>query len=110
VSYGLVPIRRPERSRRLDLDSFARDAGVHPELIRRLVVLGLLEPQRDSAGVLSFTRYQLRDVSRIQRLRAGLGLNYMALGLVIDLLDRIADLERQLRTTPTRPAGGRLWT
>jgi chaperone modulatory protein CbpM len=110
VTYGLVPIRRPERSRRLDLESFARDAGVHPELIRRLVILGLLEPHRDSAGRLSFTRYQLREVGRIQRLHAGLGINYTALGLVIDLLDRIADLERQLRTTPTRPTGDRPWT
>ncbi|GAA0960499.1 chaperone modulator CbpM [Virgisporangium aurantiacum] len=110
MTYGLVPIRRPERSRRLDLESFARDAGVHPELIHRLVMLGLLEPHRDAAGALSFALYQLRDVSRIQRLRVGLGLNYTSLGLVIDLLDRIADLERQLRTPPTRPAGGRLWT
>ncbi|GIJ49578.1 hypothetical protein Val02_64640 [Virgisporangium aliadipatigenens] len=110
MTYGLVPIRRPERSRRLDLESFARDAGVHPELIRRLVILGLLEPHRDGTGTLFFARYQLRDVSRIQRLRAGLGINYTALGVVIDLLDRIADLERQLRTPPTGPTGGSPWT
>lgn len=110
MTYGLVPIRRPERSRRLDLESFARVAGVHPELIRRLVMLGLLEPHRDGTGTVSFARYQLHDVSRIQRLHVGLGLNYTALGLVIDLLDRIADLERQLRTPPIRPIGDRPWT
>jgi hypothetical protein len=33
----------------------------------------------------------------MQRLRAGFALNYAALGLVADLLDRIAALEEALR-------------
>ncbi|MGZ6868668.1 MAG: chaperone modulator CbpM, partial [Blastococcus sp.] len=40
---------------------------------------------------------QLTTVARIQRLRAGLCLNYAGIGLVLDLLDRIADLEAALR-------------
>ena len=34
----------------------------------------------------------------MQRLRAGFALNYAALGLVTDLLDRITALEAALRT------------
>ena len=37
---------------------------------------------------------------RIERLRAGLPLNYAALGLVLDLLDRIHELETALRRRP----------
>jgi len=94
------PLERPAR---LSLDSFATRAGLHPELVRRWVALGLLEPTRDAAGRLWFAPVQLRTVARIQRLRAGLSVNYAALGLVMDLLDRIDLLEQALRSTGARP-------
>jgi DNA-binding transcriptional MerR regulator len=102
VTYLLV---KPEdrADGRLDLDQFARSAQLHPELVRRLVALGLLEPARDTSDRAWFTRADLSAVARIQRLRAGLGLNYCALGLVLDLLDRIGRLENALRET-RRPA------
>jgi hypothetical protein len=36
-------------------------------------------------------------VARVQRLRAGFAINYAAISLVTDLLDRIAVLETALR-------------
>ena len=98
MSYALI------RATRLDLDAFAAAAGLHPELIRRLVVLGILDADRDLAGGLWFAPGQLATVARLQRLRAGFGLNYAALGLVEDLLDRIAALEAMQRG-PRRPGG-----
>jgi len=94
----------------LDLAAFARLAGVHPEYVRRLVALGVLEPERGPTGELMFGRDQVLALARIQRLRAGLNLNYAALGLVIDLLDRVAELERELHRTSPRHIGGRPWT
>ena len=91
MTYAVV------RAARLDLDEFAAAAGLHPELVRRLVALGIIDAARDSAGRLWFTRSQLSDIARIQRLRAGFALNYAATGLVIDLLDRIAVLEAGMR-------------
>lgn len=87
------------RPLRLDLESFARATGLHPELVRRLVALGLLDATRDAAGELWFPPTQLSAAARLQRLRCGLGLNYAALGVVVDLLDRIAGLEKASRTT-----------
>jgi chaperone modulatory protein CbpM len=95
------------RPHRLDLDTYARLTGVHPELIRRLVALGLLESTRDAAGGLWFETTQVRAMARIQRLHNGLLLNYAALGVVIDLLDRIAQLERVHRQ---HQAGDDRWT
>ncbi|MCW2900087.1 MAG: hypothetical protein JWO67_2352 [Streptosporangiaceae bacterium] len=97
--YALV---RPER---LDLDTFARSTQLHPDLVRRFVALGLLEAERDSAGRLWLAPEELSAVARIQRLRAGFSLNYAALGLVCDLLDRIAGLEGALRRRPRRTGG-----
>jgi chaperone modulatory protein CbpM len=90
-----TPLARP---RRLDLETFSRAAGMHPEFVRRLVDLGLLEAHADAAGELWLPPTQLSAAARVQRLRAGFGLNYAALGLVVDLLDRIALLETALRT------------
>jgi hypothetical protein len=94
------------RPRHLDLETFSRAAGLHPELVRRLVALGLLEP--DVSGTqLWFGPGQLARTARLRRLRAAFSLNYAALGLVLDLLDRIADLEAAARAAPGRQ-GGRL--
>jgi DNA-binding transcriptional MerR regulator len=91
---------------RLSLDTIADRSGLHPELIRRFVGLSLIEASRDSAGRLWFPPGTLAKIARIQRLRAGLSLNYAAIGLVIDLLDRIDVLEAQVR----RERSGRPWT
>jgi hypothetical protein len=96
VSYALVRVRAAPFS----LDTFAAMTGLHPDLIRRLVALGLIEGHRDAAGALWFSRSELAAVARMQRLRAGFALNYAAIGLVTDLLDRIALLETALRAAP----------
>ena len=101
MTYTLV---RRGRAQLLDLDSFARQARLHPDLVRRLVALGLLEAERDRADALWLAPAELATVARIQRLRAGFSLNYAAVGLVLDLLDRIEELEAALRRAPRHPA------
>ena len=96
-----VLARRPA----LGLDAFARRTGVHPEMVRRFVALGLLPCRRDVHGELWFEPSAQAAVARIQRLRVGLGLNYAAIGLVLDLLDRIEELESDSRQRRTS-----LWT
>ena len=101
------------RPRRLDLDGFARAANLHPEVVRRFVALGLIDASHDAAGARWFAPSQLVAMARLQRLRAGFALNYAALGLVVDLLDRIGRLEAaQHRRPPATalPRGGRPWT
>jgi chaperone modulatory protein CbpM len=100
------------RPRRYDLESFALATGLHPDLVRRLVALGLVDATRDAAGELWFSPAQLAVASRVRRLHAGLPLNYAAIGVVVELLDRITELEAALRVatrTTTRPAGGASW-
>jgi chaperone modulatory protein CbpM len=99
------------RPARLSLEGFARASGLHPDLVVRFVQLGLLDATRDARGQLLFAPSELRRAERIQRLRAGLSLNYAALGLVLDLLDRIDHLEAALRHRPGPERGTtRSWT
>lgn len=102
MSYALVRLN-PDTDR-LNLDAFALATGTHPDLIRRLVALGVLDATPDARGGLWFSPSQVAAAGRVQRLRAGFGLNYAAIGLVTDLLERIAVLEATLRRS--RPPGG----
>ncbi|MGZ4753898.1 MAG: chaperone modulator CbpM [Acidimicrobiia bacterium] len=94
---------------RLDLQSFSRAVGLHPEIVHHLIALGLLETTRTTTGELWFAPDQVAAAARIRRLRAGFGLNYAAIGLVVDLLDRVARLEAALRARAQTP-GGPSWT
>lgn len=83
----------------LTVEAFARETGLHPDLVERLVVLGALDARRTATGELRFPPAQLAAAARIQRLRAGFGLTYVAIALVVDLLDEVERLR-----------GGRPWT
>lgn len=91
------------RPLRLDLDSFSYATGLHPDLVVRLVALGLLDAEASDDHQLRFAPTEVARAFRIQRLRSGLSLNYAALGIVVDLLDRIDQLEAALRRRPTTP-------
>lgn len=95
-----TPITQPTLLR---LDVFAQRCTLHPDLVRRFVSLGLLEPAERTSTDLWFTDRQVSRVARMQRLRNDLALNYAALGLVLELLDRIEQLETAPRGRP-KPA------
>jgi hypothetical protein len=103
MTFALVRVHggRPA----LHQDTFARAVGAHPDLVPRLVALGLLEATTDSDGELWLDPAQVAVFARIQRLRAGFSLNYAAVGLVADLLDRIGELEAALRVAQRRQGG-----
>ncbi|QKV96412.1 MerR family transcriptional regulator [Streptomyces sp. NA02950] len=94
--FALVPARR------LSLETVARRSGLHPDLVRRFVALGLVGAERDAGGRLVFAPTAPATLARVQRLRTGLCLNYASIGLVLDLLDRIDRLEAALRRGGTR--------
>jgi hypothetical protein len=96
------------RPLRLDLESFGRASGLHPDTVRKLVVLGLLDAECDAYGGLWFRPDQIAEAGRIERLREAFALNYAAIGLVCHLLDRIAVLESAARRRPRHP-GERPW-
>ena len=71
----------------------AREAGVHPDLVRRFVALGLLEPYPVDAAA---------RIARAARLRRDLGVNYAGAVLACELLARIDELQRRLSRYESR--------
>ncbi|MFF0066166.1 chaperone modulator CbpM [Streptomyces sp. NPDC005279] len=102
-NYAMVQVRR------LGLDDVARRSGLHPDLVRRFVTLGLVDATRDADGRLWFGPTAPATLARIQRLRAGLPLNYASIGLVLDLLDRISELEAALRRSNAGSRSDESW-
>ncbi|WP_328491519.1 chaperone modulator CbpM [Streptomyces sp. NBC_00414] len=96
VRYAIVPVPA------LSLETVARRTGLHPDLIRQFVTLGLVDAGRDISGRPVFAPDAPAALARVQRLRTGLCLNYASIGLVLDLLDRISLLEAALRRAGVR--------
>jgi hypothetical protein len=94
--YPLAAFRRVGPAP-LSLEDVVGRSGVHAQVVRQFVALSVVDAQRDASGRLWFDSRAPALVARAQRLRADLGLNYAALGLVLDLLDRIDRLEAALR-------------
>jgi hypothetical protein len=72
----------------IEIRIVAREAGMHPDLVRRFVALGLVEPP--------FTAAAAASLARAARLRRDLGLSYAGAVLACELLTRIDGLERRL--------------
>ena len=79
----------------LSLHDVATQCGLHPELVERFVALGIIEPVDDHDD--RFTPDATRRIQRLLRLRRDLGISYNAAGLILELLERIDDLEARLR-------------
>jgi DNA-binding transcriptional MerR regulator len=93
---GYAMILHPTVGRDMTLDALAAAAGLHPVLVERFVTYGLLEPVNADEQVARFNAPALRRVLTICRLRDDLGINLAGIGVVLDLLDRIEELRREL--------------
>jgi chaperone modulatory protein CbpM len=92
---GQLVRRAPEL---IALAAMAQEASVHPEVIARLVSLGLIEPRGGTASAPLFRRQDARLLARAARLRIDLGLDYAGAVLATELLERIDELEERLRS------------
>jgi hypothetical protein len=101
----VLAIRRtaPDGAPLVALEVLAREAGLHPELVRRLIALGALEPRGGTTHAPLFPRDAAARLARITRLRRDLGVNYAGAMLACDLLARIQELEDRLAASSATP-------
>ena len=84
-------------TRLIEIEVLAREAGLHPDLVRRLLRLGVVEPAAGTPTAPLFPRDAAARLARTMRLRRDLGLNYAGAILAVQLLARIDELENRLR-------------
>jgi hypothetical protein len=100
-----LEVRRPtpDGAPTVALEALAREAGLHPELVRRLIALGALEPRGGTGRAPLFPRDAAARLARVARLRRDLGVNYAGALLACDLLARIDALEDRLARLERQP-------
>ena len=79
----------------ITLGELSRLCECQLQVARKLFIIGLIEPISPGSAPL-FDRSAVVRVRKALRLRRDLRLNFDAVALVMELLDRIDDLERKL--------------
>jgi MerR HTH family regulatory protein len=88
----------------VSIDGLAHRAGLHPDLVRGLIALGLINPGGGTRAAPLFRAQDASLLAKAVRLRRDLGLNYTGAVLACELLARIDDLEERLRrAVPPEP-------
>lgn len=105
VNRSVLAIRSttPDGTPLVAIEVLAHEAGLHPELVRRLIRLGALEPAGGTTRTPLFPRDAAARLALIARLRRDLGLNYAGAMLACDLLARIEAIEDRLARYEPRP-------
>ena len=92
----LLPQRERAESGRLTLEALAAAVGLHPGVVEQFVTYGLLEPVTTGEAVVCFDAKAVLRLLTICRLREDLGINLPGVAVVLDLLERIDRLKREL--------------
>lgn len=93
--YELIIYGQHLEKQLITIDELSRLVELHPAVLRRYIVLGLLDPEIESPEPL-FDETVVARVLKIERLKRDLGINAAGCALVLDLLERIQELEAQL--------------
>jgi len=88
------------------MTEIAELCNTHAYIIDRFVRLGLVDPvgPDENSEQWAFQREVIPQVQKIIRLRNELGINYAGIGVVLDLLSRIEQLEAQIRMMQGPPS------
>ncbi|MGA9572933.1 MAG: chaperone modulator CbpM [Lysobacterales bacterium] len=78
----------------ISLADLCRSCTVETQTVTTLVSEGILEPRGSEVESWSFSVSSLRRVRTVIHLQRDLGVNLAGAALALDLLDRIAELER----------------
>jgi len=98
IRYQIVHYRyegRPASENLVTAGELARLARLHPEMVDRLVDWGLIDPVKWEPQLL-FPETAVPRIWRIMRLRRDLGINWAGIGVVLELLDKNDQLEREI--------------
>ena len=86
----------PELSDQIVYAQFLKYTGVEKEVLEELMDLGWIVPARTNADELLFRAGDVVRVQKVVRLFSDLELSLSGASIIVDLLDKIESLEREL--------------
>ncbi len=75
----------------------ARLVEMHPQTLRYYERAGLLKPTRSSGKIRLYSQREIERLRKISRLTNELGVNLAGVEIIIDLTERMGELEEKLR-------------
>jgi chaperone modulatory protein CbpM len=92
----------PERDFDLDdpltMEVVAEIVGARESVVVRLAQQGLIETLESESGETLLPRRALMRLRRMQRLHRDLGVNFTGAAVILDLVNRIEEMKRELST------------
>ena len=74
----------------------ARMCGLHPQTLRLYARLGLIQPHRVGNSKRLYSEADIARLRRIQRLTQQMGVNLAGVEIILRLLDRIEQMNREM--------------
>jgi DNA-binding transcriptional MerR regulator len=97
MSEPRAPItRRRITPEQLTLEGLAACTDMHPTRIAYFVEYGLIEPVAQTDSQWLFDPVCIARLRMIERLRRDLGANLAGIAVILDLLDRLSTLQREV--------------
>lgn len=81
----------------LTVEDLARATALHPGQVQKFVEFGLVEPVAGSGPRRMFAAAAVERLRRIVRLRRDLGVNLAGVAAILEMRDRMEDLQRELQ-------------
>jgi MerR family transcriptional regulator/heat shock protein HspR len=75
----------------------ARLVEMHPQTLRYYERAGLLKPTRSSGRIRLYSQREIERLRKIQRLTNELGVNLAGVEIIMDLTERLQNLEKGMR-------------
>jgi chaperone modulatory protein CbpM len=101
-------VRALTRDLRFSLIELCEATGVETRIVHECVEHGLLEPSGEEPSRWFFPGDAVRRVQIVTRLRRDLDINVAGAALVIEMLDELEDLRRQVSILEKQLEGARL--
>jgi chaperone modulatory protein CbpM len=86
----------------LTLEIVAASCGTKRSLVARLAYHGLIETLENEAGEPLIPRRAVMQLRRMQRLRRDLGVNFAGAAVILDLVHRLEQVNRELQAMQER--------
>ncbi len=81
----------------LTVEDLARATGLHPEQVQKFVEFGLVEAVAGSGPHPMFAAATVERLWRIVRLRRDLGVNLAGVAAILEMRERMENLQRELQ-------------
>lgn len=94
-SYSILRVEKKGRDL-ISVEELSYRCELHPKLIEHYIDLGIISPVEYGKTGYLFDERVVDKIRSIKRLRMDLGVNLVSAGIILDLLEEVDELKKEL--------------